>query len=228
MRLRYRKAGAVLVMAGLMAPAGATTYTLANPADSVVGGDKSATTVYEDTLYDLARKLQPRLGGTHPRQSGRGSMDSGCRQADHHSRPAHPAARPARGHRGQPARASALLLPQAAARPAARRSSPIRSASARWTGARRSASHMSSARTRIRSGTRPSRCARSMRPQAIRCRRCVPPGPDNPLGPVRDAAGRRQRHLPDPRHQQPDRRGAGRHTRLHSHVPGGCRAACSR
>ena len=38
-----------------MAPAVATTYTLATPADSVVGGDKSATTVYEDTLYDLAR-----------------------------------------------------------------------------------------------------------------------------------------------------------------------------
>src|SRR6202046_3909356 len=36
-------------------PSGATTYTLATPTDSVVGGDKSATTVYEDTLYDLAR-----------------------------------------------------------------------------------------------------------------------------------------------------------------------------
>jgi len=36
-------------------PAGATTYQLANPADTVVGEDKSVTTVYEDTLYDLAR-----------------------------------------------------------------------------------------------------------------------------------------------------------------------------
>jgi L,D-transpeptidase ErfK/SrfK len=36
-------------------PAGATTYTLASPTDSVVGEDKSVTTVYEDTLYDLAR-----------------------------------------------------------------------------------------------------------------------------------------------------------------------------
>ena len=36
-------------------PCGATTYTLASPTDSVVGQDKSVTTVYEDTLYDLAR-----------------------------------------------------------------------------------------------------------------------------------------------------------------------------
>jgi L,D-transpeptidase ErfK/SrfK len=55
MRLCYRKVCAALVMAGLTAPAGATTYTLATPSDAVVGGDKSATTVYEDTLYDLAR-----------------------------------------------------------------------------------------------------------------------------------------------------------------------------
>jgi L,D-transpeptidase ErfK/SrfK len=36
-------------------PAAATTYQLANPDDTVVGEEKSVTTVYEDTLYDLAR-----------------------------------------------------------------------------------------------------------------------------------------------------------------------------
>jgi L,D-transpeptidase ErfK/SrfK len=35
----------------------ATTYTLAKPDDTVVGADQSFETVYEDTLYDLARKF---------------------------------------------------------------------------------------------------------------------------------------------------------------------------
>ncbi len=35
----------------------ATTYTLSSPTDAVVGQDKSVVTVYEDTLYDLARKF---------------------------------------------------------------------------------------------------------------------------------------------------------------------------
>ena len=38
-------------------PAGATVYTLANRDDVVVGQDKSVVTVYEDTLYDLARNF---------------------------------------------------------------------------------------------------------------------------------------------------------------------------
>ena len=53
-------AGAAL--AGLFAlasvePARATVYTLATRDDAVVGQDKSVVTVYEDTLYDLARKF---------------------------------------------------------------------------------------------------------------------------------------------------------------------------
>jgi L,D-transpeptidase ErfK/SrfK len=48
--------------AGLLALAGAqcaqaTTYTLSSPTDAVVGQDKTVVTVYEDTLYDLARKF---------------------------------------------------------------------------------------------------------------------------------------------------------------------------
>jgi L,D-transpeptidase ErfK/SrfK len=35
----------------------ATLYTLKSPTDVVVGQDKSVVTVYEDTLYDLARKF---------------------------------------------------------------------------------------------------------------------------------------------------------------------------
>ena len=38
-------------------PAKATLYTLSSPTDAVVGQDKSVVTVYEDTLYDLARKF---------------------------------------------------------------------------------------------------------------------------------------------------------------------------
>ena len=35
--------------------ANATTYTLAKPDDTVVGEDQTIQTVYQDTLYDLAR-----------------------------------------------------------------------------------------------------------------------------------------------------------------------------
>ena len=54
---------ALLVLLGLMltglAPgqAQATVYQLATPDDAVVGEDQSVQTVYEDTLYDLARKF---------------------------------------------------------------------------------------------------------------------------------------------------------------------------
>lgn len=53
---------AAAVVIGLLAfagaePARATLYTLSSPSDAVVGQDKSVVTVYEDTLYDLARKF---------------------------------------------------------------------------------------------------------------------------------------------------------------------------
>src|SRR6202161_4411530 len=54
--------GAAASVVGLLAlaaaqPARATLYTLANRDDAVVGQDKTVVTVYEDTLYDLARKF---------------------------------------------------------------------------------------------------------------------------------------------------------------------------
>lgn len=45
----------LLTCAGLPS-ANATTYTLSKPDDIVVGQDQTVKTVYEDTLYDLARK----------------------------------------------------------------------------------------------------------------------------------------------------------------------------
>jgi L,D-transpeptidase ErfK/SrfK len=39
----------------LASPAGATVYTLTHPDDAVFGEDQTVVTVYEDTLYDLAR-----------------------------------------------------------------------------------------------------------------------------------------------------------------------------
>lgn len=45
----------LLTCAGLPS-ANATTYTLSKPDDTVVGQDQTVKTVYEDTLYDLARK----------------------------------------------------------------------------------------------------------------------------------------------------------------------------
>jgi L,D-transpeptidase ErfK/SrfK len=59
-RGRFSSAAAALLgflaLAGTV-PARATVYTLANRDDPVVGQDKSVVTVYEDTLYDLARKF---------------------------------------------------------------------------------------------------------------------------------------------------------------------------
>src|ERR1700692_436982 len=54
--------GSVAALAGVLAlacgePARATLYTLAKGDDPVVGEDKTVVTVYEDTLYDLARKF---------------------------------------------------------------------------------------------------------------------------------------------------------------------------
>src|ERR1700676_864936 len=59
---RRRFSGSVAALACLLAlacgePARATLYTLANRDDPVVGEDKTVVTVYEDTLYDLARKF---------------------------------------------------------------------------------------------------------------------------------------------------------------------------
>jgi L,D-transpeptidase ErfK/SrfK len=46
----------VLLAIGLAKPAHATVYPLVKSDDSVVGEDQTIVTVYEDTLYDLARK----------------------------------------------------------------------------------------------------------------------------------------------------------------------------
>lgn len=54
---RSGTAAALLLLLGLGAalPSGATVYELTSPTDTVVGEDQTVTTVYEDTLYDLAR-----------------------------------------------------------------------------------------------------------------------------------------------------------------------------
>jgi L,D-transpeptidase ErfK/SrfK len=59
--LRYGQSGGpaavLLALLGLSVatPSRATVYPIATPADTVVGADQTVTTVYEDTLYDLAR-----------------------------------------------------------------------------------------------------------------------------------------------------------------------------
>ena len=45
-----------LLLATLSGPCAATVYELSDPAQSVLGADQSIQTVYEDTLYDLARR----------------------------------------------------------------------------------------------------------------------------------------------------------------------------
>jgi L,D-transpeptidase ErfK/SrfK len=45
-----------LLLATLSGPCAATVYELSDPAQNVLGADQSIQTVYEDTLYDLARR----------------------------------------------------------------------------------------------------------------------------------------------------------------------------
>jgi L,D-transpeptidase ErfK/SrfK len=54
--IRYGLAALVMLLA-VAAPCQATVYRLASPTDMVVGDDTTVTTVYEDTLYDLARQF---------------------------------------------------------------------------------------------------------------------------------------------------------------------------
>lgn len=57
--LHYGQSTALVLLAalavGAASPSQATVYTLTSPDDTVVGEDQTTTTVYEDTLYDLAR-----------------------------------------------------------------------------------------------------------------------------------------------------------------------------
>ena len=52
----YLGALTVSLALGAILPADATVYTLKNKDDAVFGEDQTVTTVYEDTLYDLAAK----------------------------------------------------------------------------------------------------------------------------------------------------------------------------
>src|ERR1700740_872381 len=57
-RSRRAAGAAVLLLACCNARfAGPPVYTLANPDDAIFGEDQTVETVYEDTLYDLARKF---------------------------------------------------------------------------------------------------------------------------------------------------------------------------
>jgi L,D-transpeptidase ErfK/SrfK len=54
-RLSAGMAACAAMWLALASPARATVYTLAHPEDAVFGEDQTVVTVYEDTLYDLAR-----------------------------------------------------------------------------------------------------------------------------------------------------------------------------
>jgi L,D-transpeptidase ErfK/SrfK len=55
-RLNWARKGVLaLALLGAICRANATTYTLSKPDETVVGEDQTIITVYEDTLYDLAR-----------------------------------------------------------------------------------------------------------------------------------------------------------------------------
>jgi L,D-transpeptidase ErfK/SrfK len=55
-RYGHWSTGLVVALLCVTARVEATTYHLAKATDAVVGDDQTVTTVYEDTLYDLARK----------------------------------------------------------------------------------------------------------------------------------------------------------------------------
>ena len=80
-----------------VSPAYAAQYLIPSNGDAVVGEDQTIETVYEDTLYDLARKLQPGLRGTDSRQSRGRSLAARCRQEGHRAGAAYSAAGPREG-----------------------------------------------------------------------------------------------------------------------------------
>lgn len=104
-------------------------------------------------------------------------------------------------------------------------SRPIRSASARWTGARRSARRASRPRSGIPRGIRRSRCGRSMRGAATSCGRVRAGGPRRSARPFRDAARHHGQLVHDPRHQQSRGCRHAGHARLHAALSRGHRGA---
>ena len=227
-----QSSGAFAALLGLLwldaaLPSQATTYPLASPTDAVVGADQTVTTVYEDTLYDLARTYS--LGseelirvnpGVDPWLPGAGKVIT-------IPGPAHSADRVR-------ARASSSTCPNTGStttrsRCAASRQQvityPVSIGKMDW--------HTPIGLTHVIAKTKnptwyppesvrkehaaagdplPAvRAARSR--QSARC--------------VRHAARGRQRHLHDPWHQQSDCRRACGHARLHPHVSGRCRGAVS-
>jgi L,D-transpeptidase ErfK/SrfK len=117
-RCRHPAAAALIALLALavVLPARATVYTIAKPDDSIVGEDQTVVTVYEDTLYDLARKFS--LGseelirvnpGVDPWIPGAGKT---LVVPGRHILPPGPR----EGNCRQPARTPPVLLPEAEAR----------------------------------------------------------------------------------------------------------------
>ena len=213
-----------LLLAAANVPCVATTYELTDPAQSVFGEDQSVQTVYEDTLYDLARHYSLGSEELIRVNPGRGSVDSRADKTvvipGRHILPTGPRdgivvnlaehrlyyyPKPKR-HKPQ----------QVITYPGQHRQDGLAHAAGRHACDRQAErSRLESARVgarRARAGWRPPAGVRARRARTIRWA-------------ARHAAGRRQRHLPDPWHQQSDRRGPGGHPRLHPHVSGGRRGA---
>jgi len=130
---------ALALFVGLAAPVHATVYELLAPDQQVVGEDQTITTVYEDTLYDLARKYS--LGseevirvnpGVDPWLPGAG------KQVIIPGRHILPPGR-TKGSSSICPSTGCTIFPNPSAA-SIRPSSAIRSVSARWTGTPRSAS----------------------------------------------------------------------------------------
>jgi len=89
-----------LLLATLSGPCAATVYELSDPVQSVLGVIKASQTVYEDTLYDLARRYSL---GSEGMIRVNPQFDPWLPGADKTVliRPPHPAHRSARRHRRQ-------------------------------------------------------------------------------------------------------------------------------
>ena len=167
---RARQGVLVLALLGALPCAHATTYTLSKPDDMVVGDDQTIMTVYEDTLYDLARayslgseelirvnpKVDPWLPGAGKMLvvPGRHILPPGPHEGIVVNLPEHRLYYYPKPKRGGPIEVITY---------------PVSIGKMDWR-TPLGITHVIKKR-KIRFGSRPSPCARSMRKPAIHCRR---------------------------------------------------------
>src|SRR5665213_2947271 len=206
-----------LLAVAMALPSQATVYPLVNPNDTVVGQDQTVTTVYEDTLYDLARtyslgseelirvnpSVDPWLPGAGKQLviPGRHILPAGPREGIVVNLPEHRLYYYPKPARGKPAEVITY---------------PVSIGKMDW--------HTPIGLTHVIAKIKnpawypPESVRKEHAAAGDPLPTVVPRRPGQSAGRLCHAAGRRRRHLHDPWHQQSHCRGTCGHAWLHPHV----------